>query len=75
MEQTSKRDTDEQWNRPVKLLGEDEAVTFLQHWSRLVKAHACRAQPVKSTLPLIPENEIPYGRRHKFKVYIRIGVW
>ena len=39
------------------LLGQDGAVAFLQHGSGLIKAHACRVQPVKSTLPIIPENE------------------
>ena len=51
------RDTDEQWKRPVKVLGQDGAVVFLQHGSRLIKAHARCVQPVKSTFPIIPGNE------------------
>ena len=39
------------------MLGQDGAVAFLQHGSGLIKAHACRVQPVKSTLPIISENQ------------------
>ena len=49
MEVHCERDTDEQWKGPV--LHQDESVVFLQHGSRLIKAHACHVQPVKSTLP------------------------
>ena len=39
------------------MLGQDEAVVFLQHGSRFIKAHECYAKPVKSTLHRTPENE------------------
>ena len=39
------------------MLGQDGVVAFLQHGSGLIKAHTCCVQPVKSTLPIIPENE------------------
>ena len=51
-----KRDTDEQWKGPVNVLFQDGTVVFLRHGSRLIKAHTCRVQSVKSTL-IIPENE------------------
>ena len=52
-----KRDPDEQWKRPVHVVGQDELLVFLRHGSQIIKAHACRVQPVKSTSPIIPENE------------------
>ena len=36
---------------------QDELLVFLRHGSRIIKAHACRVQPVKSTFQIIPENE------------------
>ena len=52
-----KRDTDGQWEGPVNVLDQDGAIVFLRHESRFIKAHACQVQPVKSTLPIIAENE------------------
>ena len=39
------------------MLGQDGAVVFLPHGSQFIEAHACRAQPLKSTLHMIPQNE------------------
>ena len=72
-----KHDTDGQWKGPVNVLGQDGAVVFFRHGSQFIKAHACRVQPVKSTIPIIPENgkltKYIHTRGQKFKIYIRIG--
>ena len=52
-----KCDTDEQCKGPINVLGQDGAAAFLRHGRRFIKAHACHVQPVKSTLPIISENE------------------
>ena len=55
-----KRDTDGQCKGPVNVLGQDGAAVFLRRGSQFIKAHACRVQSVKSTLPIISENEKCY---------------
>ena len=42
-----KRDDNQRWKGPAKVLGQDGPVVFLRHGSRYIKAHTCRVQHTK----------------------------
>ena len=44
-----KRDDNNKWRGPGRVLGQDGPVAFVRHGSRYVKAHICRVQPASSS--------------------------